>query len=124
MSPPGEDKVGYGRPPLKTRFKKGQSGNPRRRKEKRLENTIAMIDRLLLSTVTIIINGEPQKVSALEAIVATLLHQAISGNGRAFTVLSKYYEFASRHADKKVDLLFVDNDYTQLIANSEIKNEK
>jgi hypothetical protein len=124
MSPPTEDKVGYGRPPLKTRFKKGQRGDPRRRKTSRPENTVEMIDRLLQSTVTIVINGEPQKVSALEAIVATLLQKAIAGNGRAFTILSKYHEFASKHAEKKIDLLFVDSDYTRAIANSESDDGK
>jgi hypothetical protein len=29
--PPSDDKVGYGRPPVSTRFKPGQSGNPRGR---------------------------------------------------------------------------------------------
>jgi hypothetical protein len=124
MSPPSEDKVGHGRPPPKTAFKKGQSGNPRRRKTRRPENTVAMIDRLLQSTVMIVINGEPQKVSALEAIVATLLQKAIAGNGRAFTILSKYHEFASKHAEKKIDLQFIDSEYTRSIARSESDDGK
>jgi hypothetical protein len=47
IAPPDDYKVGYRRPPQETRWKKGQSGNPRR-KPKRTESMVDMVDRLLI----------------------------------------------------------------------------
>jgi hypothetical protein len=75
-----------------------------------------MIDRLLLAPVQITLNGETIKVSALEAIMYQLVQKVMSGNARAFRVLLKYQEFANRHAEKKLELTFVDSDYTRALA--------
>jgi hypothetical protein len=41
MSQPSDEySVGYGRPPREARWKKGQSGNPRRRKPKLREGAV------------------------------------------------------------------------------------
>src|ERR1700722_13759232 len=56
--------VGYGRPPKKTGWKKGQSGNAGPKKRK-LASTMEIIDRLLAEPVEIIENGIPRKVSTL-----------------------------------------------------------
>lgn len=119
MNPSDNDKVGYGQPPVGTRFKPGQSGDPQKRKPRQPEGTLAMIDRLLLSQISVVLNGETKKVFVLEAIVAKLLQKAIEGNDRAFTVLGKYQEFAEKHGDKRIGLLFVDSEYTRSIAKSE-----
>jgi hypothetical protein len=115
-TPSDEDRVGYGRPPRESRWKRGQSGNPRRRTPKRPESTVATIDRLLLTAVQITLNGETKKVSPLEAIVFQLLQKAMSGNGRAFRALMKYQEFANLNLEKKLELTFVDSDYTRAFA--------
>jgi Family of unknown function (DUF5681) len=108
-----DGEVGYGRPPRETRWKKGQSGDPRHRKPKRLESTVAIIDRLLLTPVQISLNGETKKASALEAIVFQLLQKAMSGRGRAIRALLKYQEFANRNLERKLELTFVESDYTR-----------
>jgi hypothetical protein len=61
--------VGYGHPPTKTRWKKGQSGNPRNVRPKREESTVTLIDRLLVAPVKIVKNGIPTKMPALNAIM-------------------------------------------------------
>jgi hypothetical protein len=124
MSTPSDGyKVGYGHPPRETRWKKGQSGNPRRKKTKRPESTIATIDGLLLSPIKITLNGEAQRVSTLEAIVFQLFQKAIAGSGRAFRTLLKYQEFASQNLEKKLELTFVDDDYTRAIARLPSKSD-
>ena len=110
-------KAGYGRPPLHTRWKKGQSGDNRKRKTKRPETTVALIDRLLISKVAITFNGEPRTVTTLEAIVLAMLQKAIAGDIRALRTLAKYQEFAASNGDKKLHLAFVDNDYTRSFAS-------
>jgi Family of unknown function (DUF5681) len=108
--------VGYGRPPLKSRWKKGQSGNPRK-KPKRQETAVGLIDKLLLSPVKLTVNDEPQTITALGAIVLQLQLKEMSGNARASRVLLKYKEFASQHTERRVELIFVDGDYTRAISN-------
>jgi hypothetical protein len=119
MAPLDEYHVGYGRPPRETRWKKGQSGDPRRRKPKPAESTVAVIDRLLLAPTKIILNGESRKVSALEAIVFQLLQKAMSGNGRAHRALLKYQKFASLNLEKRLELTFVDSEYTRAFASQD-----
>ena len=121
--PPDNYEVGYKRPPLRTRWKKGQSGNPRRRKYKAFESTVATIDRLLLTPVQISLSGETRKVPALEAIICQLLQKAISGSARASRVLLKYQEFASQHGEKKLELTFVDSAYTRALATQPVSDD-
>ena len=115
-APPDDGKVGYGRPPRHTRWKKGQSGDPRKRKPRRPETTVDLLDRLLTSKIAITFNGEPRTVTTLEAIVLSALQKAIAGDIRAVRTLAKYQEFAARHGDRKLELAFIDNEYTRSFA--------
>jgi hypothetical protein len=81
-TPPDDYKVGYGRPPLETRWGKGESGNPSK-KPRRQENIVEMLDRLLLSPVKVTLNGETKRVSSLEAIISQLQVKEMSGNASA-----------------------------------------
>jgi hypothetical protein len=116
-SPPEQYKVGYGRPPLKTRWKKGESGNPRR-KPKRAESIVDMVDRLLLSQVKLTLNGEVKNVTALEAIVSQLQLKEMSGNPRASRILLRYRAFASQHAEKQFQLIFVESEYMRALSSA------
>ena len=110
-----DDLIGYKRPPRKTRWKKGQSGNSRKRR-KRSESALATVDRLLLASTPITLNGNATRVTAIEAIVFQLLRKSMSGNARACRALLKYKKFVSQNMKKKVDLTFVDSGYTQAVA--------
>jgi Family of unknown function (DUF5681) len=119
-APPDDNKVGYGQPPPETRWKKGQSGNPRR-KPKRTERIIDMVDRLLLSQVKLTLNGEVKNVTALEAIVSQLQLKEMSGSARASRILLKYRAFASLHADKQFQLIFKDSENTSAASNGRLE---
>jgi hypothetical protein len=80
------------------------------------ESAVATVDRLLLATVAITLNGEPTRVTTLEAIMYQLLHKAMSGNATALRVLLKYKQFASQNMQKRVDLSYVENAYTEAVA--------
>lgn len=75
-------KVGYRRPPVHTRFKPGQSGNPRGR-PKGAKNIDAQCRSLLSRKVTIQENGERRKVTAVEAILLTSIQRAVRGDNRS-----------------------------------------
>jgi Family of unknown function (DUF5681) len=71
--------VGYGKPPLGTRFKKGQSGNSKGR-PKQIKSLQAEINRELKQKVAINENGRKKKITKRQAIVKRLINDAINGN--------------------------------------------
>lgn len=74
-------------PSAQTRFKKGQSGNPRGRpkRTRNLRNDLAKIsNREIVTTV----NGKSRRLSQQEAVLLTLFSKAIAGDARASTTLT------------------------------------
>jgi hypothetical protein len=116
-TPPDGYGVGYGRPPQETRWKKGQSGNSRRREPARKKRTLEVIDELLTQPLPITFMGEQKTVSKLEAIIMQLMQKQLSGSARAARILLKYEEFASANMKKRLAVRFVENDYTRAFAN-------
>jgi hypothetical protein len=77
-------KVGPGRPPLHTRFKKGRSGNPGGRNAK---TPPALLADALDETVCVTINGRRRKLTKREAIIAQMVDKSASANLRATKML-------------------------------------
>ncbi len=75
----GGDAVGYGRPPKHSRFKPGQSGNPRGRL-RRSTQLSDLIRAELDQTLTLKEGGRERRVTKREAIVKQLVALAIKGN--------------------------------------------
>jgi hypothetical protein len=79
----GRDGVGYGRPPEKSRFHRGRSGNPSGRPKRRPSFRTALLEELAANAA-----GKGQSAgSKLQALVKTLVDTAIAGDGRAQSVL-------------------------------------
>ena len=84
-----EYEVGYKRPPRHTRFKRGQSGNPKGRP--RIGKQIASIlKKALHQKVIVNEQGRQRKISMLEAIFAQLVTKAARGDHRAMQLLMLY----------------------------------
>ena len=79
-----EYRVGRGRPPLHTRFKKGRSGNPRGPRRKDLP---ALLLAALNEPVTIDKDGRRRRISKREAIVAQLVDKSADADLRATKML-------------------------------------
>ena len=77
-------KVGPGRPPLHTRFKKGESGNPSGRRAKSLP---ALLAAALNETVVVTIDGRRRKITKREAIVTQMVDKSASADLRATKML-------------------------------------
>jgi hypothetical protein len=77
-------KVGPGRPPLHTRFRKGQSGNPGGRRKKQLP---ALLADALNETVFVTIDGERREITKREAIVHQLVNKSTTADLRATKML-------------------------------------
>ncbi|MEN1704655.1 MAG: DUF5681 domain-containing protein [Planctomycetota bacterium] len=83
--------VGYGKPPKNTRWKKGQSGNPKGRPKKTKEFQ-SLIERELDATVTISEGGKPVRLTLRELIAKTVVRGAAKGDKQFFKVLQPKLE--------------------------------
>jgi hypothetical protein len=72
-------KVGYGRPPKSTQFKKGQSGNPKGRPKGTL-NLTTVLDKELREKVIINENGQRKTVTKMEAAIKQLVNKSAGGD--------------------------------------------
>jgi len=82
--PDGEYRVGRGKPPLHTRFKKGQSGNPRGPRPKNLP---ALLVAALDEPVVVTTEGESRRITKREAVVAQLVDKSAGADWRATKML-------------------------------------
>jgi hypothetical protein len=74
--------VGYRKPPKATRFKKGQSGNPKGR-PKGSPNIVTAVRRAIHAKVPIIEEGRRKLMSKLDAAATQLANKAAKGDQRA-----------------------------------------
>lgn len=79
-------KVGYGRPPLNTRFEKGRSGNPRGRKKKSALPSISLRG-ILEELQPVQVGGRRVKMSKGEILVRKVLERALQGDVRSTRML-------------------------------------
>jgi hypothetical protein len=77
-----DDKVGYKKPPKRSQFKPGQSGNPKGRKKGR-RNLKTDLTSLLEKRIPIREDGEPRYVTRQEALLLSLFEKAVRGDVRA-----------------------------------------
>jgi hypothetical protein len=78
--------VGYGKPPEHSRFKKGQSGNPRGR-PRGSKNMATLVGEALDEKVTVTDNGRRRKVSKREIIVTQLVNRSAQADLKAMQIL-------------------------------------
>ena len=83
-----DDRVGYGKPPKHTRFRPGQSGNPRGRLRavdfRDWENPI---QKYMLEPITVTIKGKKEKVPVVDALIKTAIRRALEGCTKHLKVL-------------------------------------
>ena len=84
---PKTTKVGYRRPPEKSRFKAGQSGNPHGRPKGAL-NLATILEQTLREPIIIVENGRRKTVTKLEAAIKQVVNQAARGKLKAVQLLA------------------------------------
>ncbi len=77
-----DEEVGYCRPPKATRFKKGQSGNPKGR-PRGSRNFSTDVKATLDQPVQLKIQGRNKTVATQQAALLRLREKALSGDGRS-----------------------------------------
>jgi hypothetical protein len=81
-----DDEVGYGRSPRHTRFKKGQSGNPKGRPGS-AKNLSTLLCEALNERVIIAENGGRREISKRQAIIKQIVNQSAKGDWRTAKLL-------------------------------------
>jgi hypothetical protein len=85
---PGHSPVGYGRPPLASRFKPGTSGNAKGRPKGR-KNLRTLIKEAMTANILIQEGQNSRRVSRIEGVVLRQLQSALKGSDRAALAVIK-----------------------------------
>lgn len=70
--------IGYGKPPVESRFKEGQSGNPTGRPKGKL-NLATVLAQALSAKVVVKEGGRRQKISKFAVSITQLVNKAAGG---------------------------------------------
>ena len=83
---PRDYEVGYGKPPLHTRFQKGRSGNPKGRPRGK-KNMSTLLSTALDASIIVVENGRRKKITKREAIVTQLVNKSASADLKATQIV-------------------------------------
>ena len=86
-----DQKVGYRRPPLATRFKPGQSGNPSGKRKAR-PTVSQRLDRILAEVVPVTEGGKSKRMPKEEVFLRQLVTRAIGGDRQSARLILDYLE--------------------------------
>jgi len=78
--------VGYGKPPIHTRFRKGRSGNPRD-KTKGQKSLRAVVEKVFQEKVTVRTARGTRKTTKFDALVQTIMNEVLRGDARAVMLI-------------------------------------
>jgi Family of unknown function (DUF5681) len=97
--------VGYGKPPKSTRFKPGQSGNPKGRPPES-RSFKEDVEAIMRSKIPVIEDGKSRKITKSRAIAAQHVHKAMQGHlGSAKFVVQSIQSDSSEQQDNLPSLL-------------------
>jgi hypothetical protein len=120
--------VGYRRPPTHTRFKPGQSGNPKGR-PKGAKNEASILREILEHQIPLQEGGRIRKISIRKAILLKMADGALKGDTRkAAFVLDRYSRAEGDTSDATEadprDQELLDSFYKRVAAELEAKRDK
>jgi hypothetical protein len=98
MQPERDYEVGYGKPPQHTRFKKGQSGNPRGR-PRGSKNLATLVGAALDQKVTVTDGGRRRKITKREAMITQLVNMSAQADLKAMQILLGIMRDIERRAE-------------------------
>lgn len=109
MSADDDDQVGYGRPPKRTRFQKGKSGNPSGR-PKKTPLQQELFRKELSRRVTITEGGRSQRITKGELLARQVVTRAIKGESTALRMMLRLSELLDAAVLRETEALVSDKD--------------
>jgi hypothetical protein len=101
MNDYGAYEVGFGKPPRRTQFTKGKSGNPRGRPKGAL-NVATILERTLEEEVIITRSGRRRTVTKLQAAIIQLTDKATGGDLKALQLLTSLLRSAEERGSQDI----------------------
>jgi hypothetical protein len=92
--------IGYGKPPIGRRFKKGQSGNPTGGRAKSAKSVPPLLVRKFDEQIVVATNGRRQKTTRREVVMVQLVDQP----GGAGLFATKFLTDMLKEIEKKAGL--------------------
>ena len=89
--------VGYGKPPVHSRFPKGKSGNPNGRPWA-YKNMSALLNEVLSQCITVSEGGKRKRMPKRKAMLTQLVNKALSGEVRSIRLVTEQLRHAETHA--------------------------
>ena len=105
--------VGYRRPPKHTRFKRGQSGNPKGR-PRGSKNLKTLLAEELRTPITLRDGGAGRRIVKAQAVVMSLIARSLKGDSRATATIfqladsAEAEEVAEAHDFSVTDLALIE----------------
>src|ERR1700756_1567427 len=93
--------VGYGKPPLHTRFQKGRSGNPKGRPRGK-KNMSTLLSAALEASI-VVANGRRKKITKREAIFTQLVNKSAAADLKATQIVLAMLRDIDAQADGSAD---------------------
>jgi len=99
-SAPGDNDVGYGKPPCAHQFKPGQSGNPKGRPEG-AKSEATILHELLQQKISLNERGRTRRITVLEGIMRRIAEDSLKGNIKsAAFLLNRLQAMSSGETDE------------------------
>ncbi|NCB49439.1 MAG: hypothetical protein EOM53_02005 [Alphaproteobacteria bacterium] len=92
-------KVGFAKPPEKTQFKKGKSGNPKGRPKKSI-NTINLIEKEFQSKIPVKKGGNTRIITKQQAIITQTINEAVKGSFKDRVLALQYMERIDQYKEQ------------------------
>ena len=109
--------VGYGRPPLHSRFKPGQSGNPKGR-AKGSRNLRTILKHVSNEQIQIREGDRTRRMSRMEALVRTTYTRAFKGDPKALaSLILLWRQSGLTESDETTTELLQGSEYAAIIAD-------
>ena len=100
--------IGYRRPPVSGRFKKGRSGNPKGR-PKGSRNFLTLLDKELGHTIVVNENGKKNTITRMQAMVKRIVAGALQGDPKSLMTLVEILRRTGRFEQTEDDSLVPEN---------------
>jgi hypothetical protein len=104
-----DDEIGYGRPPKRSQFKPGVSGNPKGRPKRKPAAVSEVIKTTLSAPIQYREQGRTKTATRTEVGLKKLVENAVRGDLTAAATLLQYREQASRYGDIGIETVEISN---------------
>jgi hypothetical protein len=108
--------VGYGKPPVISQFKPGESGN-RKGRPRGSKNTYTLLNDILNQKITLKENGKALKLTKKSAMLIQLINKGVKGDTKAISILFPHLLEADTKEEEKKALMTALNTDDQEILN-------